>query len=98
MEKEQKCKVCGRLLSEEETFRSTIKYGQKGCPDCAEILNLQKLAIEHWDKFKQAESDNPIEDSNYSAERPIVVKDGSVVTVRTLGEYKTTYELEAWRG
>lgn len=94
MEKEQKCKVCGRPLSEEELFESTIKYHQNGCPDCAEILNLQKLAIEHWDKFKQAEMNNPIEDKNYSEEEPIVASDGSAITVKTLGAYSTSYEVE----
>lgn len=93
MEKEQKCKICGRILSEEELFDAAIKYGQKGCPDCLEVLNLQKLAIEHWNAFVRAESNNPIEDKNYSEEKPILTKDGHKVTVRTLGAYETTYKI-----
>ncbi len=94
MEKEQKCKVCGCVLSEDELFKSVLKYGQKGCPDCLEVLNIQALAIEHWNKFKQVESDNPIEENNYSNEKPIIVEDGSTVTVRTLGTCETTYRKE----
>lgn len=94
MEKEQRCKVCGRVLNEDELFHSALKYGQKGCPDCSEILNLQKLAIEHWNKFKRAESDNPIEDKNYSDESTIMSDNGPIVAIRTLNSCKTSYEIE----
>ena len=93
MQKEQKCKVCGKTLSEKELFNAELHYRQKGCSDCLEILNLQRLAIEHWDKFKKAESDNPIVDKNYSAEKPVVTKSGAAVTFRTLGSYTTTYKV-----
>lgn len=91
MEKVQKCKICGRVLSEDEALNSMFKYRQLGCPDCLEILHLQTLAINHWDMFKRAESSNPVEDKNYSEEKPINLKDGSSITVRTLGAYETTY-------
>lgn len=94
MEKEEKCKVCGCILDEDELFNSMLKYGQKGCSDCLEILNIQKLAIEHWDNFKREESNNPIENKNYSKERPITMEDGSTITVMTLGAYEATYFVE----
>lgn len=87
-----KCKICGKELldSECEPYFYGIKR-QIGCSECGEILKLQRLNIEHWNKFKNAQYDDPVEFENYYDDKPYTASDGSIVHVKTLDDCKTEY-------
>lgn len=94
-EKPLKCKICGKDLLDDEC--EPIFYHVKkqiACSECQEVLNLQQLNIEHWDKFRSAQTDDPVEHNNFYDDKPFISNDGLSVLIKTLDDCTAKYVID----
>ena len=86
-----KCVICGIELSNDKRINSILKYKATYCDDCVEVAKLQKISIDHWDKFKHAEAADPIEQKNYYEDAENKIYGTKIYTLDT---FKKEYKVE----
>ena len=85
-----KCVICETEVDDLERVDSVIKYNATYCKDCIEVAKLQKINIDHWDKFKTAEMNDSVEQRNYHREKEDIKND---LKIFTLDKYKKEYKI-----
>ncbi len=89
----KKCDICGLEFDEVNDLDVLVTSGPAKCPECKFILELQQVMINHWNTFKDAESNNPIEQKNFLPDGQYDFGYGITQTFK-LDEYNQFYEYQ----
>lgn len=97
----KKCEICGKYFEEPNDTSILILRRPSRCPDCKEILELRDLLADHWNKYQDLESNNPVEERNFIQDsEPIQNELGGTTTTYTLDDFtekiivKRSHEVE----
>lgn len=89
----KKCDICGGEFDEPNDLSILLINGPSKCVDCKYIIELKDILISHWEDFRKAESNSPIE------ERNMILDDeysNSFIKTTTfsLDEFEQTYDIK----